>query len=101
MFQAITTKYLGPTNVRGSRVKAACDAGSITLDWNDALHRDQNHSAAAKALAERYKWNGFYVGGSISHLGGAYAFVNVTHKYEYDEELGPQFDYDFEVGPRP
>lgn len=43
MFQAITTRFLGPTNFRGSRVKATADAGSVTLSWDYALGIDQNH----------------------------------------------------------
>ncbi len=54
--QAITTKYIGPTNTRGSRVKAQADAGSLTLSWDDALSIEENHSRAAHALANKYKW---------------------------------------------
>src|SRR4051812_45021830 len=35
--QAIQTRYLGPSNVRGSRVKAFAAAGSITLSWDHRL----------------------------------------------------------------
>ncbi len=63
--QAITTKYIGPTNVRGSRVKAIAAAGSITLAWDDSLTPNRNHLVAAKALAEKYKWVGIYFGGTI------------------------------------
>jgi hypothetical protein len=63
-FQAIVTRYHGPGNVRGSRVKATAQAGSITLDWDDALGSDENHMAAAKALADKFKWRGWW------HTGG-------------------------------
>jgi hypothetical protein len=33
--QAIETKYIGPTNTRGAKVKASCYAGSLTIDWDD------------------------------------------------------------------
>jgi hypothetical protein len=63
-FQAIVTRYHGPGNVRGSRVKATAQAGSITLDWDDALNSEENHVAAAKALAGKFKWAGeWYTGG--------------------------------------
>jgi len=55
--QAIETKYLGPANVRGSRVKATCEAGSVTLEWDDGLDADGNHDAAARALIVRLGWN--------------------------------------------
>ena len=64
--QAIVTKYIGPTNVRGSRVKASAQAGSIILNWDDALNSDANHCAAAIALATRLDWNyGIWHGGGL------------------------------------
>jgi hypothetical protein len=64
--QAITTKFLGPTNVRGSRIKATAQAGSLTLHWNHALNPDGNHTAAAKALAAKYRWHGTWIGGTTA-----------------------------------
>lgn len=55
--QAIETRYLGPTDFRGSRVKATCEAGSITLSWNDAWDSVQNHDGAARALILRLGWD--------------------------------------------
>lgn len=51
--QAITTRYLGPTNRRGSRVKATCDAGTFTLGCDDSMSALQNHILVAKMLAEK------------------------------------------------
>lgn len=81
MRQAIETKFFGPGNVRGSRVKAICDAGSITLDWNHRLNGDENHIAAAQALATKLKWPGEWYGGGLpgdgrgSRRSFGYAFV--------------------------
>lgn len=55
--QAITTKYLGPTNFRGSRVKAMCQAGSLILNWDDALDTNPNHDRAAIALRNKLGWD--------------------------------------------
>jgi hypothetical protein len=55
--QAIMTKYLGPTNVRGARIKASCQAKSIILSWDHSLNDSDNHTAAAKALATKMGWN--------------------------------------------
>lgn len=55
--QAIITKYLGPTDRRGSRVKAIADAGSITVAWDSALSAEQNHDAAALALTRKFRWD--------------------------------------------
>jgi len=62
--QTIHTKYIGPSNVRGSRVKATASSGrSITLHWDSSLDSDENHTAAAKALCDRLGWDGRWIGG--------------------------------------
>ena len=65
MSQAIVTKYHGPGNVRGSRVKATASAGSCTLAWNDALGDDANHAKAALTLCNRFGWSGDYFSGGL------------------------------------
>ena len=55
--QAIETKYLGPTNHRGARVRARCDAGRVIMPWDHALNPVQNHAAAARLLANRFGWD--------------------------------------------
>lgn len=54
--QAIVTRYLGPTDTKGARVKAACEAGSLTVSWSYAIGTEENHDRAAHALAERLGW---------------------------------------------
>lgn len=77
--QAITTKYIGPSNVRGSRVKATAQAGSITLEWDNALNRDQNHMAAAKALATKLDWDyGEFIAGTLPSGDGVWVLVSKT-----------------------
>jgi hypothetical protein len=56
MLQAITTKYIGPTNYRGSRIKARCKAGSVTVPWDYAISPNANHIAAARALCVKLQW---------------------------------------------
>jgi hypothetical protein len=61
-YRAIRTRFVGPTNTRGSRVIA--DAGDrasrVVLDWDHALNTDENHAAAAVAVTEKMGWNGQY-----------------------------------------
>ncbi len=71
--QAIVTRYLGPTNVRGSRVKATAEAGSITLSWDDALGSYENHAKACEALVAKFKWGGTWYGGGTAD---GYVFVD-------------------------
>jgi len=52
--QAIRTKYHGPTNNRGSRVKASCERGSLMVVWKYELNTDQNHRRAAEMLLAKF-----------------------------------------------
>ena len=74
MRQAIVTKYLGPSNHRGARVKATAQAGSITLPWDDARDVDENHAASVMALAAKYNWGTAWIGGG-SPDGTSYVWV--------------------------
>lgn len=65
MYQAITTRFLGPTDTKDSRVKAFAEAGSVILNWDHALNSDENHCRAAMALAAKFKWKGSYYSGGI------------------------------------
>jgi hypothetical protein len=50
----ITTKFMGPTNARGSRVKATSATGkSIYFPWEHCVDADSNHEAAAEHLARK------------------------------------------------
>jgi hypothetical protein len=75
-YQAITTKYIGPSNVRGSRIKAYAAAGTVTIAYDDSLSIEKAHAKAAKALAEKFGWSGFYYQGGLPDDRG-YCFVCV------------------------
>ena len=63
--QAIETRYIGPTNHRGARIKATCDAGSLTVPWDYSLGTCANHRKAASALLAKLEWSGTYACGSV------------------------------------
>lgn len=52
--QAIQTKYLPATNTRGSRIKATCERGSITIDYPHDLSGDEVHREAVRHLIARF-----------------------------------------------
>jgi hypothetical protein len=52
--QAIITKYLGPTNSRGARIKAECERGKIFFPFPYELSGDEVHRAAVHALVEKF-----------------------------------------------
>ena len=71
MRQSISTRYLGATNTRGSRVRAKSSSGlSLTVSWDDALGTDDNHLAAAQALAVKLGWPGRWVAGGAEDVKG-------------------------------
>jgi hypothetical protein len=80
MRQAIVTKFLGPTDHRGSRIKATAEAGSITVSWDHGLGVEENHLKAATALAWRFGWldDGSKLHGGTLPSNDGYAFVMVA-----------------------
>lgn len=48
--KAIQTKSLGPTSIRGYRVKATCWLTSVTVAWDYSANAEENHEAAIEAL---------------------------------------------------
>jgi len=77
---AIVTKFLGPTNTRGSRVKATLPSGrSIIIDWDHALNSSENHlRAAARAYN---KW-------MSDHTSHTPLFANVLISRELPGNMG-------------
>ena len=75
--QAIQVKFLGPTNVKGSRYKAWCDAGQVTVSTDFALNSEDNARKAAEALRDKLGWNTPYYGNLIEGglSDGSYVFV--------------------------
>jgi hypothetical protein len=51
----IRTRYLSPTSARGSRIKASCKAGSITIPYPHELSGADCHVHAVKALIKKLK----------------------------------------------
>jgi len=72
--QAITTRFIGPTNHRGSRIKARAAAGSITIPYPHALSIEKAHAFAASHLADKLEWHGQWFGGGMPTEDG-YVFV--------------------------
>ncbi len=55
--QAIVTKWLGPTNTKGSRIKVKCQAGTMIVPWDSGLGVEENHKAAAAILIAKLGWD--------------------------------------------
>ena len=79
---AITSKYHGPTDTRGSKVRATGFRGSVTVPYDSALDSEANHRAAVVALCAKLGWDAdrFFGGGMTD---GRWAWVPVfTYEWE-------------------
>jgi hypothetical protein len=72
--QAIRTRYHGPSNVRGSRISAKCEARTIYVSYDHALNSEENHRSAARELVRVMDWGkrpntkySHMVGGGFAH----------------------------------
>ena len=61
MRQAITARYAGPTNHRGSRIIVRACAGRMEIGWDDSIGSDENYARAIRAFAEKWGWDGTWV----------------------------------------
>ena len=88
--QAIQTKYLAGTNSKGSRIKAYCERGAVTVLYPYGLSGEQCHRFAVRALVAKFvkedaarfgdhpgqnPWTAPYVTGGLPD--GTYAHVFV------------------------
>ena len=83
--QAITTKFICPTNHRGPRYKATCDAGHLTLEADHRLGSEENHLRVARALILRLGWtpaNGSY--GQWYHAADRHGNYTLVCDVEYN-----------------
>lgn len=73
-YQAITTRYVGASNVKGSRIIAKAAAGRVIVSYNDSLNSENAHAEAAAKLAAKFGWKGkYYIGGMPDDRG--YVFI--------------------------
>lgn len=74
--KAIQTKYLCPTNTKGSRIKAWIDGFSVTVD--QACHEDVEQASRTAVLQflKKIEWKGSWCGGQLPN--GDYAFICIN-----------------------
>ena len=79
---AITSKYHGPTNTRGSCVRATANGHMATVIWASELGSEANHRKACKRLCDKLGWDADrFFGGTLGD--GRWAWVPV---FLYDWE---------------
>ncbi len=83
MSQSIIVRFHGPTDSRGSRYSARCEAGRVSVEADDGLSATKNREAAFQKLARRLTWTGWWVEGSLPD--GAAVFVYAGPLRMFDE----------------
>lgn len=74
--KTITTKYLGATNYRGSRIKATTSSGiSKIVSYDYALNSTPNHENAVHELNKKLGWSGEMIQGSPNDSGDSFIWV--------------------------
>ncbi len=64
--KAIQTRYVGPTDTRGSRIIADDNEGNRAIvSYPHELSSLAAHAAAVRALCERMGWTGTYIPGPL------------------------------------
>lgn len=75
--QAITTRYSGPTNTRGSRIIVRAAAGRMMVPYDDDEGGAQGaHHKAVRAFCQKFGWTGELAEGELSD--GTHVFVFVS-----------------------
>lgn len=74
----IRTKYLGPTDHKGSRIKASIGPDAVILPYDHALSGSGNHKTAAHALATKLGLEGSWARYTDHATGDGYVFVNLS-----------------------
>ena len=50
----LTTRYFGPTDTIGSRIRVSIGTKKRYISWDYALNLEENHRAAAMAVLEEF-----------------------------------------------
>ena len=74
-YQAIRSRFIGPTNHRPSRLIVTAEAGRKVIPWNHGEGIEENHARAAEAFARAWGWSGVWYGGAH---GDSFWFVRVS-----------------------
>lgn len=78
-YATITTRYFGPTNTRGAKIVAKCQAGRASIPYPHEARHEEVHILAVRALLQKLKldWGPDFV---IGTLDKGYVFTPVKKR---------------------
>ena len=81
--QTISTKYYGPTDHRGSRIKAQASGAKTTYwhDWEYGKNTEENYREAAKQLLIKLNWESVSGSWIMGGTKDGYVFVNNSETF--------------------
>jgi hypothetical protein len=81
--KAITTKFHGPTNFRGSRVSATdSDGNRVFVDYSQTANSEAAHAEAAIALVKKMNWGPCTLIAGATKTGYVFVFDVGSSRYE-------------------
>lgn len=80
IYQAIRTKYIGPTDLKPSRIVATCAAKRIVRSRNTELNMSDTHIAVANELRDINGWSGDLVCGCLADGSYVHVFRKTAYK---------------------
>jgi len=98
--QSIVTKFIGPSDIKGARIKATCDAGSVTIPYPHELGEGAAaHAQAAMALVRKLGWTptskeGVHQNGYVGAWASGYSSKGGVHTFcfAFGATANPQWD---------
>jgi hypothetical protein len=100
--QAIETRYLGATDLKGSRIVARCEASRIVSSKHQmrATSVEEDHRLVAIELIQKLGWHGHWVQGAVPSNRKGYVFVCYRRMdYDHDPKGHPGLTEGFDVWP--
>lgn len=82
--QTISTQYYGPTDHRGSRVRAKASYAKTTVwyDWDYRLSPEDNHKEAARQLIVKLEWDQLLGDWVMGGTEKGYIFVSTDSSFK-------------------
>lgn len=88
--QTIETKYIGPSNKRGSLITAVASGNPrsrVVISYNCTLRSEDAHIEAAKTLMHKMGWEGTMIGGHTK-AGMVFVFEERDYKFTVGRQTG-------------